>query len=82
MKLAEIEEVRKLCDKYYYDNPSGGSLHIVLDDGNMGNHHLEFCLEEARKNDDPDAVEIALKILDLTATERTKLFSLYPYESN
>lgn len=33
----------KLLAEYYEAHPTGGSLHIVLDDGNTQNHCLDWC---------------------------------------
>lgn len=32
----------------------GGNAHIVLDDGNLGDSCLKFCLEQSRSSTDPD----------------------------
>lgn len=35
--------------KYIYENisQSGGAMHVVLDDGNLEDHHIKFCLDES-----------------------------------
>ena len=40
---------------YYYEeleNRTGGSLHIVLDDGNVEHSNIFYCREYALKNED------------------------------
>ncbi len=48
-----VPEVLPLVNAYYCFKPCGvgGSLHIVLDDGNIADGHIEYCIECAR---DPD----------------------------
>lgn len=59
------------------DNGVGGSLHIVLDDGNLETGNVQFCLEWARKNDDMDGEALALLLLDMTVTQRGKVYASY-----
>lgn len=37
-----IELIKEIYKLY----PSGGALHIVLDDGNFEDHHIEWCLDD------------------------------------
>lgn len=40
---------------YYYtvlENPTGGLLHIVLDDGNIEHGNIHYCMEECEKEGD------------------------------
>ena len=42
------EQVMELYDviaQIYARNGVGGALHIVLDDGNTEDHHIEWCIE-------------------------------------
>ena len=56
------------------DNPTGGNLHIVLSDGNVGDSHVRFCLEEARSARDHVGVALAELLLDLTEEERERIY--------
>jgi len=49
----------KLCRHYYEKNPSGGNLHIVLDDGNLENHNIDYCAGLAFGCQDHEALDIA-----------------------
>lgn len=51
----------------------GGCLHIVLEDGNLKNHHVQFCVDYAREQDCPTCQRIAADILALSMTQRRKL---------
>lgn len=47
----EIVKAAELIDEVYntHDGIVGGYGHIVFDDGNTETHHVEFCIEEAKK---------------------------------
>ena len=68
-----IPDVMPLVDAYYCKNPTGGSLHIVLDDGNVDDSHVVFCLKRAEENNDLDGVRIAKLLLRMSKTQRLKL---------
>ena len=62
----------------YYSKPgngAGGSLHIVLDDGNLDNKDILFCREWAEKENDADGVVLADVLLSMSKTQRKKLYS-------
>lgn len=62
---------RQIVAYYGVDgNSTGGYLHIVLDDGNMGENHIAFCRDEAAQAGDQAAVEIAEALLALPLFER------------
>jgi hypothetical protein len=57
-------------------NGAGGSLHILLDDGNIEDGAVRFCLELAMLQDDADGVALAKLLLAMTKTQRGKLCRL------
>ena len=60
----------------YYAKPGnsvGGSLHIVLDDENIEDVHVEFCRDQAREKGDDDGVRLAEMLLLMSKTQRKKL---------
>jgi len=61
------------CKAYYELHSAGGCLHIVLDDGNVMPEHIGYCLEEAIKEKDWDAVEIVAGLLNLKTNEKKYL---------
>ena len=71
-----VPEVLSIVKAYYSkpNNGVGGSLHIVLEDGNIETHHIEFCKENARKNNDLDGVALAELLLKMSYTQRKKLY--------
>ncbi len=61
----------------YYEKPgnsSGGSLHIVLDDGNTEDHHVRWCLKFAESCGDDDGAKLASLLLQMSRTQRSKLY--------
>ncbi len=69
-----VSDVLPLVESYYADNPTGGSLHIVLDDGNLADHHVKFCRDVARERGDDRGVQIAEAMLMMTRTQRHKIY--------
>ncbi len=54
-------------------NGVGGSLHIVLDDQNIQNHHVEFCISHAEQCDDEDGIKLGKILLEMSKTQRLKI---------
>jgi len=48
----------------------GCCLHTVLDDTNIDNHSVHFCLERARAQDHPLCLQIAALLLLMSHTQR------------
>lgn len=71
----DLAKVRELTNEFceLEGNSSGGSLHIVLDDGNTEGHHVEWCRERARENRDEAGFWLAQLLLMLTDEERVAL---------
>lgn len=58
---------------YLHNNPSWGSLHIVLADGNVSDKDVNFCFEWATRHDDPEGAELAKILLKMSKTQRMKI---------
>lgn len=54
-------------------NAAGGSLHIVLDDKNIGTSSVQFCLEYARQHGDAEGEALAKILLAMSKTQRLKI---------
>lgn len=64
-----------LCIKSYYedlDNPVGGSLHVVLDDYNYADSHIEYCIDYAVEQGDRAGEALGRKLLTLSIEERAE----------
>lgn len=69
------DQVRPMI-RAYYDKPGnecGGSLHIVLDDGNIEDGCIVFCRDWARERGDVDGERLAEMLLQMSRTQRKKV---------
>lgn len=74
MEKPSVSDVLKLVHAYYANgNGAGGNLHIVLDDGNIRDGDVLFCLERAKECGDTDGIEIANLLLAMSKTQRKKV---------
>jgi len=60
-----------LCLRYYQYHPTGGSLHVLLDDNNVSNAILAFCENNCIENSDPCGQLIVDFFWDMDERERT-----------
>lgn len=69
------DNVRKLINGYYAKpgNSNGGALHVVLEDGNIRDSDIEFCIDKAEKAGDLDGISIGALLLQMSKTQRRKL---------
>jgi hypothetical protein len=70
-----IPDVVPLIRAYYAKpgNGAGGNLHIILDDGNVKDDNVKFCLTQAREAGDKDGVRLAELLLRTSKTQRRKI---------
>lgn len=54
-------------------NGAGGALHIVLDDCNVHDEHVDHCIERALELDDKDGIAIGRLLRMMSKTQRLKL---------
>ena len=59
------------------ENGVGGKLHIFLEDGNVDDGSIKFCLEQAREAGDELAVKIAELVLECSKTQRRKICGMW-----
>jgi hypothetical protein len=60
-------------------NEMGGSLHIVLCDGNVGDDSVGFCLKWAVERGDVEGAALAKILLTMSLTQRGKVANLMEY---
>lgn len=78
----EVGEVCKLVKTLYEDmgEGAGGMLHIVLDDGNLEDDHIQWCIEycnreeNADKHDKEICLEIAHRMLGISMEQRKLVY--------
>ena len=68
-----------LCFHYYAQDICGGSLHIVLDDGNLKDTHLAWCSGYASALGDQEGEDIANLMRLMTMKQRKRVYAAYPY---
>jgi hypothetical protein len=70
-----VPDVLPLARAYYEiaGNEVGGHLHIVLEDYNIDDGSVQFCLDEARAHRDEAGVELASLLLRMSKTQRLKI---------
>lgn len=70
-----VPEVAPLV-REYYDMPGngvGGSLHIVLDDQNVDDRHVDMCIGRARECGDDAGRWLGTLLYCMSKTQRLKL---------
>ncbi len=78
-----VPEVLPLVhDLYRSDHGTvGGCLHSVLDDGNIEDGAIQYCLKEAEAEDCKPCTTIARLLMRMSRTQRTKISrNCYPRE--
>lgn len=58
----------------YARHPCGCCLHIVLDDGNIEDGHVKFCIEFAKEENCQECIELGNKLLLMSKTQRRQLY--------
>jgi hypothetical protein len=75
-KITAPEIIKKSIHYYSLDgNSSGGNLHIVLDDGNIENSSIEFCMKKCIENNDLLGLELCQMLLSASKTQRKKIYN-------
>ena len=76
MKKPTVPEVLPLVVTYYSipGNSVGGIFHIVLDDGNVDDSDVEYCLNLAKKREDKESIKIGEILLRMSRAQRKKLY--------
>lgn len=75
MPKPTIPEVRPLVQALYATDGGGAGccLHIVLDDSNIEDGSVEFCIGWAQKHSHPDCEKLGRLLLQMSKTQRLKL---------
>lgn len=73
MNRPTVPEVQSLVAQIYERNSVGCCLHIALEDGNLKERHLQFCLQTAIDARHPDCQKVARKMLQMSASQRRRV---------
>lgn len=81
MKPSATITVPDVIDRFkdYHELPGNscwGSLHVVLDDGNLKDHFVQFCIDFAEQSGDREGAELGRILLQLSETQRDKISRL------
>lgn len=76
----KVPEVLVLVSVYYRqpDNGCGGLCHIVLDDGNLDDGSVTYCLERCVAEADKAGAAIMRAMLQMTRSQRRRLYARFP----
>jgi len=58
---------------YLKQHAAWGSLHAVLEDGNVSDRIVRYCLNRAEATGDKEAAELARVLLRMSKTQRLKI---------
>ena len=77
MRKPTVPEVLPLVKQYYSRpmNGTGGNLHIVLEDGNVEDHDVEFCKKQCLERNDEEGIVIVELLLKMSKTQRKKIYA-------
>ena len=64
-----------------YNPGAWGSLHIVMEDGNVRDGDVEFCIQDALKLRDWRGAELACVLRQMSRTQRRKLYHVANYHT-
>lgn len=68
-----VPDVIDRFKEYHLLNPVWGSLHIVLEDFNVEDSHVQHCIEWAEKEGDTEGVALGKILLQLSKSQRYKI---------
>jgi hypothetical protein len=72
----KFSAVKKMMEQLYERSSVGCCLHITTDDGNLEDHHVQFCIEEAQRTGHPSCERLAREILAMDMPSRAKLLGI------
>jgi len=67
--------VQPLVEAFYEldGNGAGGSLHVVLDDGNLEDDNIKYCIKYAQERADHTAELLGQVLLQMSPTQRRRV---------
>jgi hypothetical protein len=71
-----LEEIRELTDDLLWGAASGCCLHILVDDFNIEDRHVDFCIYYAEQNGCDECRELAELYRELTKRERALVLDM------
>lgn len=74
-KLPTWKAMLPLALSIYKRNGVGCCWHITLDDGNLDNHNVAFCAEQARASGHADCIALIELMVHASKTQRGRLYN-------
>jgi hypothetical protein len=71
-----VPQVLPFVRAYYNDHAAGGSLHIALDDGNLEDGNIQYCIDSANERGDDAGAALGRLLLEMTRTQRAKVYRM------
>lgn len=75
MSLRYDTRFQHLLNIYMERELGGGNLHIVLEDGNLEDNHIQYCIQSALDEMDGDGAVLGNWLLKLTPEEREDIYN-------
>jgi hypothetical protein len=72
-----VPEVLPLVRRIYERHCAGCCLHIVTDDGNIEQGHVDFCVQQAKDQQHADCLAAAEMLAAMTETQRRKVYATH-----
>ena len=79
LKWHQFIKENLLIDSYLKSYPTGGNLHLVLDNDNYDNYSIEFCLIQCIEQNDNKGKDICKHLLTLSISDRIRLCKNIPH---
>lgn len=76
MSKLSVPDVIDRFRSYHACHGAWGSLHVVLDDFNLEDSSVKFCIQYAEERGDTDGAELARVLLSMSKTQRGKIARL------
>lgn len=73
MRKPTLPEVLPLAQRVYDRSVVGCCAHIVLDDDNVADHHVKFCLDQAISEGHDDCRRLCEALMACSRTQRLRL---------
>lgn len=67
-----IELVERFA-AYFRENPAWGSLHVVLDDKNLKDVDVDYCIEYAIQKGDREGEQLGIILRQMTKSQRFRI---------
>jgi hypothetical protein len=74
---AEATAAYERIRAFMRQHPAGCCLHIVLDDGNLENGFVDYCLEYATTNGHEECMAVAKIVQRMSKTQRKKAWTRF-----